>query len=441
MTALYDDEEDVLLGTTTAADAPAVAEETAVVVEFDMPVAAPSAAVAADVDDDDDDAEQAEPSDDDDDDDDAAGDDAGGDEDAAAVMASMSKAEAKASLTPKDYKKWKKAHKKAKKAKKSSKKDKKIKKAGKKEAKEAAAPKAKRERKSAPAEGDYNFSGGAPVLARKGSASANVAASKKAAKTAFAAAEQRSAAELVERMRKARMDDAAATKANTPPLYRIALKQDVVLIAGREHLHRFLMDAGFLKELSHWLGDRKTKQIAPLDLRVAALQILGMLQLEGVPRSGLSKEKKQRTDKNGDIIEDTDAYGGVTQEHLAATDVGWAVNFLRSHAQETTRNRAKATYMLQQLSRAFAGGDDDGADHERNTTQRKWRTQGDVTVMPPYESLPSATEVFQKGLCKVDPLDPTSYLRVPPLRVSAAYITGVGQQAVRNGRDVDSDDD
>jgi len=396
---------------------------------------------------------------------------AGGEIDLSAIK---SKKEAKALLSKKQYKKWKKKHgkkaKKDKKSKKSKKDDAKAKKGKKESSKkskkskkggddsdaddddDAAARRGKRStrqtrarRVADDANGEYDFEGGAmPPGMADTQRGAGLQQAKMTAKRKLAQVKE-DCERVVRKMAEARKADAEAIRAGTPPLNRVRLIPLVRAAANRIDMHEWLVEAGFLQELGNWMCTGR--QLAPIDLRSTALDALSLIKIEHAEGG---KEIKQKKNKNGDV-DDLDRYEGVSKEQLKGSNLGYAANFLRQHPSETTENRNKASYLLQRMSRAFAGEEPE----VDPSTVKRWTAQGDATVLPPFEALQSSSELFVAKTVRVDPLDPTSYLRVPPLRLAKTYVSGVfnyaydgtaekragGAGARRHRVDHDDDDD
>lgn len=227
-------------------------------------------------------------------------------------------------------------------------------------------------------------------------------------------AQHTNCAELVEAMELARLADAEARRLGQPPLRRIQLIGKVRDAANRLHLHETLVKCGFLKELGAWLvaGD----ELAPEDLRTAALDALELIPFEDAEGGKRVATKK----KHGDDVDDVDLYDGASKEDLRATNLGYAANKLRQHPKETPRNRAKATYLLQRLSFAFNGGSE-GLPND----SKLWQSQGRADILPPFAHVKSASEKFAEKQSRVDPTDPKSYLRVAPKRFQPSYVSGI----------------
>jgi hypothetical protein len=390
-----------------------------------------------------------------------------GDDSAARIAGITSKKEAKLLLSKKEYKKWKKQNGKSKKDK--SKKDKQAK-AGKKSSKGAEKKSAggdkkqksgrrkkyrtasddegddavqsaghvsdddeegggrrKRRSRKAPVENtdaQYDYSAGATARQPLQPRQTRQPGGRKETEGARMARVREEAERIVERLNIARLRDFDALRNGTgAPINRIQLIPMVKYVANRLDLHEHLVEAGFLKEICNWLCTGHV--LAPIDLRTAALEALNNIKFEnsegGKLPSAATNSKK----------DEEDTYQGATKEQLIETNLGFAVNLLRTHPEETTANKAKATYLLQRLSRAFDGERDD-----RRRETKKWQTQGDQHVLPPFEIMKSASEVFADKTSRINPLDPNSYLRVPPLRLPATYISGMFEyQGTQKDRD------
>lgn len=226
--------------------------------------------------------------------------------------------------------------------------------------------------------------------------------------------EKRNCLQLVESMSAARLADQQARARGEAPLHRVQLIPKVRDAANRLHLHETLINSGFLIELGAWLvtGD----ELAPEDLRTAALDALELIPFEDAEGGKRVSRKK----KNGEDVDDTDAYDGATKEDLKKTNLGYAANKLRQHPKETPRNRAKATYLLQRLSVAFNGGS-----AAAPAEVKKWQSQGESGILPPFAHVKSASEKFAEKQSRVDPTDPKSYLRVAPKRFQPSYVSGM----------------
>ncbi|RNF26435.1 uncharacterized protein Tco025E_01276 [Trypanosoma conorhini] len=237
------------------------------------------------------------------------------------------------------------------------------------------------------------------------------------------------AAGVVNAMREARLKDEVDMNERRPPLHRVAIRKYVISQCRREALRSFLIEEGILQELSTWLYDFVRNELAAFELRSDALDILLGFPIDGELDAGVAR--------NGDEI--LDAFTGMTREQLIHTDLGSAVNALRQSKQEVHQNRAKAVRLLERLSRAMAGGVRSGrrgaaaADGGRGShagggpsSSVTWKCKDDPTVAPPFHTVKTGTEVFQSALARPDPLDPLSYLRLPPRRAPKAYVTNLG---------------
>ncbi|KEG10467.1 hypothetical protein DQ04_03681020 [Trypanosoma grayi] len=236
------------------------------------------------------------------------------------------------------------------------------------------------------------------------------------------------AARVVGAMREARLQDEMDMNQRRPPLHRVGIREEVIAQCRREAMRPFLITEGILQELSTWLYDFNRRELAAYELRTAALDILLGFPIDG--------ELDVAVARNGDEI--LDVFTGVTREHLIHTDLGSATNALRQDKQEVHQNRAKAVRLLERLSRAMAGGvksvrrgGNNGAGGGSATgggpsSGLTWKCKDDPTVAPPFHIVQTGTEVFQSTLARPDPLDPMSYLRVPPRRAPKAYVTNLG---------------
>ncbi|ORC87904.1 uncharacterized protein TM35_000191480 [Trypanosoma theileri] len=237
------------------------------------------------------------------------------------------------------------------------------------------------------------------------------------------------AAAVVNAMREARLQDEVDMNQHRPPLHRVSILDKVVTQCRREALRPFLIEEGILQELSTWLYDFNRRELAAFELRSAALDILLGFPIEGELNVGMAR--------NGDEI--LDAFTGMSREHLIHTDLGSAVNALRQDKHEVHQNRSKAVRLLERLSRAMSGGvksshrSGDGSGNSSfaggsgaSSSNVTWKCQDDPTVAPPFHMVQTGTEAFQTALVRPDPLDPLSYLRVPPRRAPKAYVTNLG---------------
>eukprot|EP00658_Telonema_sp_P-2_P033994 TRINITY_DN24857_c0_g1_i2.p1 TRINITY_DN24857_c0_g1~~TRINITY_DN24857_c0_g1_i2.p1 ORF type:complete len:210 (-),score=66.37 TRINITY_DN24857_c0_g1_i2:758-1387(-) len=201
-------------------------------------------------------------------------------------------------------------------------------------------------------------------------------------------------------MAQARLEDKNAILSKQgSPISRLLIKEEVLSIALNSDYEEPLVKCGFLNELSYWLLDPVIKGLAPLDLRTAALRILMNVGFKG--SLGAVHRRKEKVHK--DAVE-MDVYSGVCHEDLKenATHLGKAVNFIRQHESEHPNNRNKACVLLERFSRAWADQPDNAPakDTFKGTT---------------YEHVTTEVEAFRKTLNRVDPLDPNSYHKVPPL--------------------------
>ena len=205
---------------------------------------------------------------------------------------------------------------------------------------------------------------------------------------------------IVSIMAQARLEDKNAILSKQgSPINRLIIKDEVLNIALNSDYEEALVKCGFLNEISFWLLDPVTKGLAPLDLRTAALRILMNVAFKG--SLGAVHRRKEKIHK--DAVE-MDVYCGVCHEDLKenATHLGKAVNFIRQHEGEHPNNRNKACVLLERFSRAWADQPDNAPvrDSFKGTT---------------YEHVTTEVEAFRKTLNRVDPLDPNSYHKVPPL--------------------------
>jgi hypothetical protein len=447
------DDDDLLLGSRPETAPPAAANDA------DAPAEADADALAAALDE----SDSGSSSDDDDGDNDNVAAAVGDATEEAAVAAAAtgevdpsaitSKKEAKKLLSKKAYKKWKKKHakksKKDKKGKKDKKKDSKKKKGASATAKKAA--KGGKKGKKSRGSDDDDDADYAPSsddeegTANKSSRQARRTRAKKAAEDATYDFEGGQAASglmdtqrgaglvknkmtanqrknldrancerIIEKMEEARKADADAIRTGKPPINRIRLIPLVRAAANRIAYHPMLVEAGFLKEISNWMCSGK--QLAPIDLRTTALNAMALFKIEHAEGGKVVKLKAKNDD-----VEDLDDFEGVNKDQLKESNLGFAANTVRQHPSETSENRAKASYLLQRMSRAFAG---EVAELD-NSNVKRWTTQGDSTILPPFEALKSSSELFVQKTTTVNPLDPTSYMRVPPMRFAKTYVSGV----------------
>lgn len=243
------------------------------------------------------------------------------------------------------------------------------------------------------------------------------------------------AADFVQVMRKAAKADEEARAKGLPALTRLGIVPRFVLATSRVSLHEHLIEAGFLKEVASWIADTKRKELAPLDLRTVALDALERFAIEGVSCGKLpAKVGTHRKVAGADVLLDESTYDGITVEQLeAAPELGRALNFARNASGENADFKRRVSSIIENVSRAFHDvGGGSKVDRAGGATV-KWKAYGDPTVLPPFEILKTKAEICQGVFCRVDPLDPTSYSRVPPTRTPPAYITGLFLG--KNGRD------
>ena len=276
--------------------------------------------------------------------------------------------------------------------------------------------------------------GGASRRGRAGASAANAASAKRLTKEQRFAVAEASSRELVQRMAAARKHDTAfllkqkkggaaassSSALSSPPIQRILLRDTVLDFGRRVDNEVPLINAGFLAELAHWIVDGATNELAPLDLRNVAYELLLKYGFKG---------SMEATHPNRIVdTEDLNAWEGIGREHLEGTTLGRAVNVSRQHSGETAQNRKRAVTLLQRLSRAYSGGDDSDDEGAGRSSGKKggansggmavrWACDKDATIATPFEYITNATEVFVGKVAQVDPLDPESYLRVPPLRI------------------------
>lgn len=271
---------------------------------------------------------------------------------------------------------------------------------------------------------------------RRGSNAANSHSAVTAAKLTKAERERvnfANAQVLVQKMAEARASDTAALNKSkkgssgptAAPIARLLLRDEVLNFGRKVDNEVPLVKAGFLAEIAHWILDGASGELAPLDLRDVAYDLLLRFGFKGSMNVTHPNRVVDREDLN--------AWNGIGKEELENTILGRAVNTSRQHVGETARNRQRAVTLLQRLSKAFSGGDDDDADSDdgrrgrRNATGSavpsagplavRWPCEKDSSILTPFEYISNATEVFQGKVAQVDPLDPESYLRVPPLRI------------------------
>ena len=146
----------------------------------------------------------------------------------------------------------------------------------------------------------------------------------------------------------------------------------------------------------------------------------------------IPNKSKQKIDKaTGEALDIDDiGYPGVTAENLQATKIGWAVNFVRRHPQESAENRTIATRLLEKFSRVFRGGDEEDRREASSRQKVLWSSQSDNTILPPFEVQPSVTQRFIEASTKADPTDPLSYLGVRRAYHKPSYVTGLGGDGV-----------
>jgi len=200
-------------------------------------------------------------------------------------------------------------------------------------------------------------------------------------------------------------------------------------------MHIHLVEAGFLEEMSGWLSDLERRELGPLDLRTAALDILLGFDFEGVS-SVRKKQAQAKADRSNRI--DTDIYEGVNSDQLKSCTLGGAVNFVRTAPQETRDNRLKATTMLERMSRCFHEANDE--DEEGNIGGgAKWPLMNDRSIASPFTTVKSQTEAFMGACVRIDPEDPTSYMKQPPSRYPRSFISGMDSSIGRSKRNRDDE--
>ena len=218
---------------------------------------------------------------------------------------------------------------------------------------------------------------------------------------------------LVYRMGEARRADtnARATRREAP-LHRFVLREQVLESAQNLTLHEALVEAGFLEELSYWLYDPSTNELGPLDLRTHALDLLLRFRYHGLATV------RHQPGKTSLKFDDVASYEGIEKEHLLRTNLGEAVNKVRNNPKEVPSNRNKALMLIERFIRVLSGEEEE----EAAKYETKWPSMGNPLVADPFVYVPSHSEAFLRRFAVADPLDPTSYLRVPPPRPSRPII-------------------
>lgn len=375
-----------------------------------------------------------------------------------ALFATLSKDQAKATLGRKEYKRWKqwKKAQKESKGKKSKKdkekhKDKDKKKSSTSEGKESKSKKSKgdeskpsrskRQRHESDVEGEADLAEAAALgvadefaeQLRRGPRGRTLGAGPSVLVKKAREMEQlkKEAESIVQRMKAARLQD----QRQVPPLARLVLRPDVLKQCQRPVLHEALVAAGFLDEIRYWLCDREKGDLAPLDLRNTALDLLLGFDLEGV--SSTRKKIRAALAAKRKSDDTTDAYEGITANQLRDSRIGESLNFVRTHPNESLDNKSKATTLLERMCRTFYEEDE-----EEETTGgggAKWPFMGIKDIASPFEVLKTETEKFQAACVKVDKEDPLSWYRQPPKRYPKTFISGMydGGRKGRRGSDDD----
>jgi hypothetical protein len=357
----------------------------------------------------------------------------------------MSKSEAKKKLSKADYKKWKKQHGKEKK----KKKDKRGRKGEKKESGKGSRPaknrrreretgasientgslpakRRRREKELAPVP-EVESGAEEPTMAGEGIVSGEVARKRGVGSSLSKQQKEQllreEAKKILAMMRTARCEDDLARRQGRPPLQRITIKNDVIEGCRRIALHEYLVkpdgdgETSILDELANWIYDKTRKEFGPLDLRTTALDLLLAFEVSGVThmyaKPGKSSSKKDDSEELH--------YEGIGRFELENSSIGKAVNLLRKHDQESARNRNVACKLLQRFSCAFSGEALDDVEE----AEPKWGSMGDPDVLPPFNTLKTASEMFHQRIMKVDDQDPTSYARLPPRRIEKTLITNL----------------
>eukprot|EP00796_Vickermania_ingenoplastis_P010227 gene10227-7168_t len=194
------------------------------------------------------------------------------------------------------------------------------------------------------------------------------------------------AQQLLAAMRAAAEADAAAASNPTqhgPPLHRIAIRSAVESLCAKRVYQPYLLDGKVLELLCDWLLNPGTHCLAPLELRTTALDILLRFP-------------------TADPEKDT---SGLSRDNLLDTNLGRAVNTLRLNADETPENRAKCSVLLERFNRAIS----ESAGSRGRAGAVGWKCMGQTDVAPPFETVQTPSEAFQKNFMRPDPRDPTSY--------------------------------
>ena len=341
----------------------------------------------------------------------------------------LTKAEAKAQLSKKEYKRWKKLHKKDKEKKEKKEKHKKEKQS------EKTSKKEKRSAKDAHAD---RFEAPPAALPERQPTSLQVKAKTKISAGARRGEISSAAKDAVHAMENARKADVIAQKNGLPPLHRLQLRPKIMTIAQRPFMHEELLQCGFLRELAHWICDREKQLLAPLDLRTTAFDLLLGFDFEGVQSVRKKMQSAAQQKKGSEDI--SLAYEGISREHLQNSAIGEAVNFAKLHPSETRDNRGKAITLLERMSRAY----NDDHEEEELDSGAKWPLMDHPEIASPFETVKSQTEAFQSSCIKMDPEDPLCYLRQPPKRYPKSFITGMNggtNAGTKRSREEYSDED
>lgn len=227
---------------------------------------------------------------------------------------------------------------------------------------------------------------------------------------------QEVAKDLIEKMKKAHQADVKSMENPAvygPPLHRIALKEEVKSLCGRKMFIGYLLEEGILDLLGEWLMDLRKSELAPLELRSTALDIL----------LGFPVEREEEDIKS----ECTGPVKALSRDNLTPSIIGSCINTLRLHASETAANRSKCAALLERFSRAFTAMNSKRTQKPHVIT---WKCKNDEgtggavsDVASPFEAVPTVSEQFQRDFMRPDPLDPTSYHNLltprPPVQIVA----------------------
>ena len=218
--------------------------------------------------------------------------------------------------------------------------------------------------------------------------------------------------EMILKMQTARKADThALTTGQGAPINRLLVKDQVMSIALNAEYEEILVEERFLDELTYWLMDPVTKGPAPLDLRTAAINLLMNFGFKG--SRNLVHRKPHSSGKAKDEVS---TYEGIDREALESCKfLGMAINYIRQNERELPDLRNKACVILERLSRAWADRPEFSQAPSKRGGMEYYPSKGKKDIAGPYQHITTEVEAFRKTLNHVNPLDPDSYHRVPPM--------------------------